>query len=359
MNKYFLFCAIALGTAFSVVAQIKWLETKHNFGAIDENNGKVSCSMRFVNQGADDVVIESVRPTCGCTATDYPKNAIVPGDTAAIVLTYNPYGRPGKFSKDAYVVTNSTPRRMKLTIEGNVIGSDKTVSNIYPYEVGNLKLNRLIVPFGEVKKGKLPMQLIKGYNRSIDSVVVHMPNLPSHIKVETIPPKIGPGDLFTISLYYDSNKQSEWGFLKTELKITATNLKTHVVSYANIEILATVLEDFSNITLEQRASAPHAVLSSNSIVLSQFSKKKTEKASFSIKNNGKSPLIIRKIYWIDKAITVNPISTTIAPGKNADFKIEIDGKKVEDKAYISKINILTNDPDNSTMSVRIAGELIN
>lgn len=338
-------------------AEIKWLETVYNFGTFDENMGKVSCDMRFVNIGDDDVVIEAVRPTCGCTAGNYPKNAIAPGDTAAVTLTYNPYGRPGKFSKDVYVVTNTSPRRTKLTVEGNVIGSANTVRSIYPYEVGDMKFNKMIIPFGEVMKGKVPMQVLKGYNRSIDSVIVDMPALPPFINAMLIPQKVGPGDLCTISLYYDSNKQPGWGFMSDEFKVTSKNLTTGEVSDTIVEVTAIVSEDFSNLTKEQLANAPSAKLSTNRINLEPFGHNKKTEASFSISNTGKSPLIIRKVYWVDKALEVSPTTCTLAPGKSATFKVKVNGKKVDDDAFVAKIMILTNDPLNSSLSVKIAGEL--
>lgn len=358
MKRITIILSVICACATIVRAEIKWLETVYNFGTFDENMGKVSCEMRFVNIGDDDVVIEAVRPTCGCTAGNYPKNAIAPGDTASVTLTYNPFGRPGKFSKDVYVITNTSPRRTKLTVEGNVIGSANTVRSIYPYEVGDMKFNRVIIPFGEIKKSKVPMQVLKGYNRSIDTVVVDMPALPPFINAMVIPQKVGPGDLCTVSLYYDSNKQSGWGFLSDEFKVTSHNLTSGAVADTTIEVTAIISEDFSNLTKEQIAEAPTAVLSPNRINLEPLAPGKKVNASFSIRNDGKSPLIIRKIYWVDKALEVSPVTTTIAPGKSAIFKIKIDSKKITDEAFIAKIMILTNDPLNSSLSVRIAGELI-
>ena len=62
--------AVVALAACSASAQVTWLETSHDFGTFDEDKGKVTCTMRMVNTTSDDVVIISVKPTCGCTAGD-------------------------------------------------------------------------------------------------------------------------------------------------------------------------------------------------------------------------------------------------------------------------------------------------
>ena len=86
-------------TPAAIVAggNIEWIETQHSFGDILESDGKVAHRFLMVNTGDDDVVIKHVRPSCGCSATDYPRRPISPGDTAAITATFNPAGRPGDF----------------------------------------------------------------------------------------------------------------------------------------------------------------------------------------------------------------------------------------------------------------------
>ncbi|MDE6093764.1 MAG: DUF1573 domain-containing protein, partial [Muribaculaceae bacterium] len=101
----------AFTLSFSATAQssVTWLETAHNFGAFSENDGKVACTFRFVNNRQTPVIIQSARATCGCTTPKYPTAPIAPGDTAEIQVSYNAIGRPGKFSKKVYIYSNTTP----------------------------------------------------------------------------------------------------------------------------------------------------------------------------------------------------------------------------------------------------------
>ena len=101
--------------------QITWLERQHDFGVFMEQDGKVSCQMPLVNTGDAPLMIVKAQAGCGCTGIDYPEAPIPPGDTAMVSITYNPAGRPGQFTKQVLIFTNTTPRRTVLQITGNVI----------------------------------------------------------------------------------------------------------------------------------------------------------------------------------------------------------------------------------------------
>ena len=100
-----------------------WLERTHNFGTIDEDGGKVGCTMRLVNTTDSALSIIEVRSSCGCTAVHYPKQPIEPGDTASLTLVFNPRGRPGRFSKGVAVRLSCQPSRTSLIVEGTVRAS--------------------------------------------------------------------------------------------------------------------------------------------------------------------------------------------------------------------------------------------
>ena len=98
-------------TVFSVVIavlgfaqpKIQFDQTTYDFGMIREEGGKVTARFNFTNVGTEDLVLKSVRPGCGCTAANYTKTAIAPGERGYIDATYNPSGRPGSFNKNIKV----------------------------------------------------------------------------------------------------------------------------------------------------------------------------------------------------------------------------------------------------------------
>ena len=130
--------------ALSATAQpvASWLESKHDFGVFMEQDGKVTCQMRVVNTGNEPLLIVKAQASCGCTGLTYPQDAIMPGDTATVAITYNPSGRPGQFSKQALIFTNTVPKRSVLEITGNVIPTAATLDKQYPLQAGSLRISQ-------------------------------------------------------------------------------------------------------------------------------------------------------------------------------------------------------------------------
>lgn len=77
--------------------------------------------MRLKNVGTEPLVISKVETTCGCTAVEYPKYPIVPGDTATLKIEYDGKGKsPGMFTKDITIFSNARTGLAKMCIKGEM-----------------------------------------------------------------------------------------------------------------------------------------------------------------------------------------------------------------------------------------------
>jgi hypothetical protein len=85
---------------------IQWIDSVKNYGKITEGQ-KLDVSFRFKNTGDKPLVILSVRPSCGCTAAEPPKEPIAPGAEGTITASFNSQGREGLNKKDIYVEANT------------------------------------------------------------------------------------------------------------------------------------------------------------------------------------------------------------------------------------------------------------
>ena len=358
MKKTILYILL-LFVSLSASAQLRWLEKVHDFGVIDEDMGKVTGQIRFVNECDSDIVVRGVRVTCGCTASNFPRRPVAPGDTAVIEITYNPYGRPGKFSKDAYVMTNTVPRRTKVTVKGSVVGKNYTVRKLYPITAGDLKLKSLIANFGEMKKGNTRISTVKAYNQSHDSLQITFENVPKHITVISVPEVVPPADVCAFTVYYNSNRKSDWGSVSDKFGVTATNVKTGEQHRAEIEAIAYLVENFGSLTESQLRDAPRISIDNSKIdcgILDRNSDKK-KKYSFEIKNYGKRPLKIRKIYCPNKNIGIKPVTGEVGKGGTRKISVTVIPNLLKGDMLNEKIMIITNDPSHSQAFVRIVGEL--
>ncbi|OUS00535.1 hypothetical protein A9Q86_11145 [Flavobacteriales bacterium 33_180_T64] len=97
-----------------------------DYGTIQQHDNGIR-TFKFKNRGRAPIVISKVKTSCGCTVPTYPKQAILPGESATIEIKYAT-SRIGKFSKSIIVISNADDGQKKLQIKGNVIAKQsKTI----------------------------------------------------------------------------------------------------------------------------------------------------------------------------------------------------------------------------------------
>ncbi|MBC7828781.1 MAG: DUF1573 domain-containing protein [Chitinophagaceae bacterium] len=85
---------------------IQWIDSIKNLGRINEGQ-KLEVAFRFKNTGNKPLVIQSVRPGCGCTVADYPKEPIAPGGEGEITGSFDSHGRENLQRKEIAVTANT------------------------------------------------------------------------------------------------------------------------------------------------------------------------------------------------------------------------------------------------------------
>lgn len=98
---------------------IKFSDTLHNFGHIREGE-VVSYEFSFTNTGKSPLIITTASGSCGCTVPDYPKEPIVPGQSATLKVTFNSSGKSGHQEKSVTLTTNTLAGREMLYIQAEV-----------------------------------------------------------------------------------------------------------------------------------------------------------------------------------------------------------------------------------------------
>lgn len=105
--------------AADVTTAIEWTAKTYDFGKIPRGK-PVTAEFQFKNPSLVPLIINSVRPTCGCTIADYPKEPVAPQKTGSIKVTFNA-ASPGYFQKSIVVTTNAGEASEVLIIKGEVI----------------------------------------------------------------------------------------------------------------------------------------------------------------------------------------------------------------------------------------------
>ncbi|MDA3891760.1 MAG: DUF1573 domain-containing protein [Salinivirgaceae bacterium] len=357
MKKYFItLMMVAVGmlttTAQQIGPSISWDEPTYNFGDIKEDGGKVTHKFSFTNTGSEPLVITNVRPSCGCTSSDYTKEPVAAGAKGYVSASFNPLRRIGKNSKSITVTTNGTPPTSTLRFTANVLAKPKTVEDDYPRTLGDLRLktNHLAlmkVTTNEVKEGEIEVINLKENNLSLE-----FRNVPAHISIKAVPETLKPQEKGKILVKYDASKKKDYGFLMDRISV-AINGNTN--KNANrISVSATIEEDFSKLTPEQRANAPKIVFDSKIFDFETIKQGESVDHVFALKNEGKSDLIIRKTKASCGCTVVSPSKEVIKPGESAELKVRFNSAGKRNKQNKS-ITVITNDPAESQVVLRVKG----
>ena len=342
-------------SSVSAFGQVRWLDTRHNFGAFDEDAGPVECSFRWVNESSEPISIVSARTSCGCTAPRYDRSSVAPGDTASITVVYDPAGRPGRFSKYVQVEFSEDVPKEKLEIFGTVVGSARSVELRFPVSCANtgMQLAKGVVMLGEVGHGRLKPVYLEAYNRTTDTITPRFSNLPPYLEVVPTPDRIAPGEQASFIFYMHSAKCPLYGMVTDTITLSSAERPDLACQLPTVAI---VREDFSKLTEKERRNAPLLVVPQTSADFGKLSADE-EVRELEIRNSGKSPLLIRRIYTADPGINVSISSDKIKPGKTASIKIVVRKALLPGALLNARISLITNDPDNSNTIIRAVGTL--
>lgn len=346
--------ALGCGMAASAAPSLTWLQPVHDFGAFREEMGPVTCTFQAINTGDEPVVVLDARANCGCTRPVYAKKPVAPGDTLKVSVSYDPKGRPGRFHKQVRVTTNPPAGASVLNIRGTVIGASNTLRSRYPIEAGNARISNDVTPFGETRKGHVVAAAVNIYNPTDSAITPAVANVPGYINGIFRPTVIPSGEQGILSLTAYTDRCPQWGVVTDSLTLIPD--ARHPEQSATIATVVIVNEDFSKLTPEQLEDAPVAQYSTDVLDFDRIDGTAPRHLTFTIGNSGRSPLLIRRLYTPDHAITIKSSSTKIKPGRKATVTVTVDPAKLSaDQPLNARITAITNSPDNPNSIIRVVG----
>ncbi|MDH5474723.1 MAG: DUF1573 domain-containing protein [Cyclobacteriaceae bacterium] len=99
---------------------ITFEEETFDFGDISQGD-KVEHVFNFENTGVEPLIITNVQTTCGCTAPEWSRDPIIPGQKSSIKVAFNSAGKMGRQNKVITILSNTTSANNKITITTNIL----------------------------------------------------------------------------------------------------------------------------------------------------------------------------------------------------------------------------------------------
>jgi hypothetical protein len=118
---FVVFCAFAQEEqAMADGPAITFEETSFDFGDIYQGD-KVEHTFKLENTGTQPLIITNVQTTCGCTATEWPREPVLPGESANLKVNFNSAGKYGRQNKVISIISNATSPMNQVKIITNVL----------------------------------------------------------------------------------------------------------------------------------------------------------------------------------------------------------------------------------------------
>jgi hypothetical protein len=346
---------------------IRFENDTHDFGEVEESDEKIRHTFKFRNTANEPVKLVFVKPSCGCTTSEYTTELIPPGGEGFILAEYETKARPGAFDKDINVrVTpasnlddagterdRAVTQTLKLRIKGQVNGNFDALSP-YAFALGDLKATSDNLTFGRITSKETSTVVVSVQNPTNQLIQLLGLEPNPYVTLTFDNPVLQPGAQANLTFVFHGEKVKDYGEISGGLRVK-TSLGTPKDS---IYFTALVVEDFSHLTEAQRAAAPKLEINDRRIVLGNVPSGTRIERVLTITNKGKQPLIIRKALVANSLLTVTLPKAPIAPGKSAEVKVVLNTQDVQG-GFFDSINLLTNDPENALLRISVTAAIGN
>jgi len=335
--------------------KIKISTTEHDFGTFKEEAGRQTFDFTITNTGTEPLVIQNVQASCGCTTPEWTKSPIPAGGTGKVTAIYDPANRPGQFNKTLSVYTNTKPEVSVLVIKGEVIPHEKTIEELFTFQVGAIRFESNHMAFTNVKKTEKKMRVMQLINTSATPVKVEFDGLPPHLTLVSNPETLKPGQKGLVEGTFDANKNGGWGNVSDMVKIKINGVLQENLYYY---VSANLVEDFSSLTKEQLDNAPVLKTESTTVDLGKIKGATQNEVEFKFKNEGKSDLMIRFVRSTCgcTAVQQGPLGVGIKPGESSSIKAVFNSGSYSGKVT-KAIYVYSNDPKNSELVLMLTADV--
>lgn len=356
MKKLFTL-AVSIVMTMAVMGQnpvITFNKTTHDFGKINEADGRVTTTFTFKNEGMVPLVLTNVRASCGCTTPKWTREPIEPGQSGEITVTYNPSGRPGRFQKTVTVTSNSAEPTTRLYIKGEVIAKPAQPADQYPIKMGNLSLKKRTLNFGAITQGSNKMLEIEYANQTTEPVAVELllRSEDSYIKPNVTLKTVGPNETGKLQFALQTGECPLLGPINVKAYVMVDGKRNFDKAH-EITLTANIREDFSHMSVEELQQAP-IVEVAREINLGTLAKGERVGSKITIANAGYNPLHIRRVVINDSNIKYVVPKSAIKGGRKADLKMELTTSREQNSAnYTRLLTLITNDPKKPVITIKL------
>lgn len=310
----------------------------------------ITATFELKNKSRKKLLIESVKPDCGCTAVEFPKE-VDGGKKFNIKMTYDAK-MLGRFQKMVAVVSNGSPKPVYLTMKGIVLPELVDYTGTYPISFGDLLLDKNELEYDDVNKGDAPIQEIHILNNSEGTMHPNIMHLPPYLSATVKPADLAPGKSGKVTISLNSNKIRDFGLTQTSVYL-AQQLGEKVSQDNEIPVSVILLPHLQDYDQLSKQIAPKVQISSTEVDFTDFEGKKKKTTELILQNMGKTTLRITSMQLFTTGLKVTLSKQVLEPNETATLRITGIAAELAKLRRSPRILMITNDPDHAKVIITI------
>jgi len=339
---------------------IRFDKKVHDFGDVLIVEGPVSCIFTFTNIGEQPIVIHNVISSCGCTTPEWTREPVRPGATGTIQVKFSNDQGPYPFEKTLTVYVgvgrSSLERPVVLRLRGVSHEQKKDLDEIFTTKIGPLGLRKVRTSIGYIDQGVVKSDQMQVANLSKSELKVETASLSPGLTVTVVPNPIPARSMARLNYSVNPARMEKTSWGKQQYEATF-RLNDRVYS-DKLTVTGVIKDNFDKLSKNDVSQAGVPVIDRSYYEFGEVRKGTVVPASYTVRNKGKSPLVIHHVEGQGSAEILTKLPLTVKPGGKAEIKARLNTASVEQAGEVIEVlTVITNAPSKPILNLFITGNV--
>lgn len=237
--------------------------------------------------------------------------------------------------------------------QGVIVNSNPTMNDRFSKKTGSMRLSSTTLKIGKIRNNESKADTLRIFNDGARDLTIALGKIPAHMQVVAGSTMLAPKAESWVAVTYDASKRNDYGFVLDRFELLTNDT---VQPRKLISVTANILEYFSVMSAEDSANVQKAKWIETSYDYGKIKQGAKITHNFSLTNEGKRDLYIRKTKTNCGCLKTSATTDTIAPGATGYITIEFDSYNKEGKDS-RKMNVYLNDPAKPEVVLEVKGEI--
>lgn len=355
---------------------IEFDNTTHDFGDL-KKGAPCSHVFKFTNVTDHPVKLTHVKASCGCTTPQWTRDAIEPGKTGEIKVSYDS-NRIGPFNKSVRVMVDSATAPILIYIKGKIENTEEATAGHdhdhdghgheahaheavvpsinYTVPRGAFIFEKMVQNLKEVTSEGAETVEFRFKNTSDKAVTITNVTATEEFQVNPQHKTVNPGQESKLVVTVDGKKMKEMGsadgYFSKRISISTDEEGT--ASEKSMTVNGTFKRVWSE---EEIASSPQIEFETQDVNGGKVIEGEKFIYDFKFKNTGKSNLVIYSTKASCGCTASKPSKESIAPGETAAITAEFNSQGRSGKQS-KTVTVKSNDVDSPVVTLKFTVEVV-